>query len=215
MADAKRSFVPAAGHDWFLPFYDPIQRLMGGDGAKRQLIEQAQLKPGLRVLDVGCGTGDLLCLILELHPGVEAIGLDPDPKALARARRKLERAELEARLDQGFSDELPHADGSLDRVFSSFMFHHLGPDEKAKTLAEIRRVLAPAGRLHLLDFGGPGHGHSHGLIARLLHSGEHMRDNLEGRIPALMDEAGLTNAGEIAHRATIFGRIAYYSASAQ
>ncbi len=214
MGDAPRSFVPAAGHDWFLPFYDPIQRLMGGDAAKQQLIEQADLQPGQRVVDVGCGTGDLLVLIVKRHPDVEVIGLDPDPKALARARRKLDRAGLAAQLDQGFSDELPYQDGSLHRVFSSFMFHHLGSDEKAKTLVEIRRVLAPSGRLHLLDFGGSTGDHGHGLIARLLHSGDHMRDNLEGKIPTLMAEAGLADAGDIAHRGTIFGRIAYYRASA-
>ncbi len=84
MGDAERSFVPAAGHDWFLPFYDPIQRLMGGDAAKRQLIEQADLKPGWRVVDVGCGTGDLVLLIKTLYPNADVIGLDPDPKALAR-----------------------------------------------------------------------------------------------------------------------------------
>ena len=214
MADAQRSFVPAAGHDWFLPFYDPIQRLMGGEAAKQQLIEQAGLQPGQRVLDVGCGTGDLLVLIKRLHPDVAVSGLDPDPKALARARRKLEKAGLSGQLDQGFSDQLPYEDGSMDRVFSSFMFHHLAPDEKAKTLAEIRRVLSPAGRLHLLDFGQSTDGHDHGLIARLLHSRDHMRDNLEGRIPTLMAEAGLADSGEIAHRRTIFGRIAYYRASA-
>ena len=212
MGDAKRSFIPAAGHDWFLPFYDPIQRLMGGDAAKRQLIEQADLKPGQRMVDIGCGTGDLVLLVKKLHPDVEVIGLDPDPKALARARRKLERAGLEAPLDQGFSDELPYADGSLDCVFSSFMFHHLGSEEKARTLAEIQRVLKPAGQLHLLDFGGSGHGH--GLIARLLHSSEHMRDNLEGRLLTMMGDAGLADAGEIAHRGTIFGRVTYYRASA-
>ena len=214
MSDVQRSFVPAAGHDWFLPFYDPILRLIGADAAKQQLIEQADLQPGQRVLDVGCGTGDLLVLIAKRHPDVEVIGLDPDPKALTRARRKLDRAGLSAQLDQGFSDELPYQDRSLDRVFSSFMFHHLGSDEKAKTLAEIRRVLNPAGRLHLLDFGGSTGDRDHGLIARLLHSGDHMRDNLEGRIPTLMAEAGLADSGEIAHRRTIFGRIAYYRASA-
>ena len=213
MGDVQRSFVPAAGHDWFLPFYDPILRLMGADAAKQQLIDQADLQPGRRVVDVGCGTGDLVVLIKKRHPDVEVIGLDPDPKALARARRKLDRAGLSAQLDQGFSDELPYEDGSIDCVFSSFMFHHLGPDEKANTLAEIRRVLKPEGWLHLLDFGGSTDGHNHGLLARLLHRGDHMRDNLEGRIPTLMREAGLAAEGEIAHRGTVFGRIAYYRAS--
>ena len=214
MSDVKRSFVPAAGHDWFLPFYDPMLWLLGGSAAKQQLIEQAELQPEQRVVDIGCGTGDLTVLIKQRHPDVEVIGLDPDLKALARARHKLDRAGLSAQLDRGFSDELPYEDASLDCVFSSFMFHHLGSEEKAKTLSEIRRVLRPSGRLHLLDFGGSTERRDHGLIARLLHSGDHMRDNLEGRIPGLMTEAGLADAGETAHRRTVFGRIAYYRASA-
>jgi len=46
-----------------------------------------------------------------LSSNVEVVGLDPDPKALARARRKGQRATLSIQLDQGFSDELPYPEG--------------------------------------------------------------------------------------------------------
>ncbi len=60
MARSERGFVPAAGHDWLLPLYDPIWRLLGSERTtKGQLIEQASLRPGHRVLDLGCGTGTL------------------------------------------------------------------------------------------------------------------------------------------------------------
>ena len=45
-----------------------------------------------RVLDIGCGTGTLAVLIKRSHPEVEVVGLDPDPKALARAQQKADRA---------------------------------------------------------------------------------------------------------------------------
>jgi ubiquinone/menaquinone biosynthesis C-methylase UbiE len=154
----------------------------------------------------------LVVLIKRLYPDAEVVGLDPDPKALARARRKVERAGLSAQFDQGFSDELSYPDATFDRVFSSFMFHHLERDEKAKTLNEARRVLKPGGSFHVLDFGGVAQ-RREGFLARALHSAEHMRDNFEGRIPALMGEAGFAESNEVAHRATLFGRIAYYSAS--
>ena len=93
MIRSQRTFLPAAGHDWFLPVYDPLTKILGVDSARRTLLEQAAFQRGHRVLDVGCGTGSLALLIKRSHPGVEVIGLDPDRRALARARRKAVRSE--------------------------------------------------------------------------------------------------------------------------
>lgn len=211
--EARRSFVPAAGVDWLLPLYDPVQWLLGGDAARRELVAQAAIRPGQRVLEIGCGTGSLVVEAKRLHPEAEVVGLDPDPKALARARRKAERAGVDLRLDEGFADALPYEDASVERVFSSFMFHHLDPGTKRRTLAEVRRVLRPGGSLHLLDFGGP-EPRADSLLARLLHASDALRENYEGRIPALMTEAGLADAREVSHRRTLFGRVALYRAEA-
>src|SRR5258705_9825049 len=91
MAESARNYLPAAGKDLFLPFYDPLVKLLGGDKARRALLDQAALRPGQRVLDVGCGTGTLAILVKRLHPDVEVVGVDPDPKALVRAKRKAAR----------------------------------------------------------------------------------------------------------------------------
>jgi ubiquinone/menaquinone biosynthesis C-methylase UbiE len=212
MSETQRTYLPAAGHDWLLPFYDPFAKLLGGDRARRALIGQAALRRGHRVLDVGCGTGALVIEIKRLHPEVDVVGLDPDPKALARARRKAGRAALSVRFDQGFADELPYSDESFDRVFSSFMFHHLEPDEREKTLKEIRRTLRPGGSLHLLDFGGPKAG-SGGLLARLLHSSHRLKDNDEGRMLALMKQAGFRDARQVGRGAMFVAQTGYYQAS--
>ncbi|MBI4527075.1 MAG: methyltransferase domain-containing protein [Deltaproteobacteria bacterium] len=213
MAKSPRTYIPAAGHDWWLPLYDPISKLLGLDAARRALLEQAAIRPNHRVLDIGCGTGSLIMLIKRLHPDLDVVGLDPDPKALARARRKAERAAVSIKFQQAFSDELPYPDASFDRVFSSFMFHHLAPDEKEQTLGEIRRVLKPGGSLHMLDFGGPD-SNPHGFFARFLHFGHRLKDNFGGRILTFMSQAGLENPKEVNHRTTLFGPIAYYRASA-
>jgi ubiquinone/menaquinone biosynthesis C-methylase UbiE len=206
----ERGYIPAAGRDWLLPLYD-LQRFLGERSIKRPLVEQAGVRPGQRVLDIGCGTGTLAILLKQVYPGVEVVGLDPDPKALAIARRKAAKAAVALELERGFSDELPYPDGSFDRVLSSFMFHHLTRAEKLATLAEIRRVLRPGGSLHLLDFGPP-RGRLSAWIGRLLHHGQHTRDNLEGRIPSMMGDSGLEQPEEIAHRATLFGSVSYYRA---
>jgi ubiquinone/menaquinone biosynthesis C-methylase UbiE len=213
MEESRRTYIPAAGHDWALPLYDPFVKLFGGDRARKTLLDQAAIQPGHRVLDIGCGTGALVTLIKRLHSDVDVVGLDPDPKALARARRKAERAAVTIQLDQGFSDELPYPDASFDRVFSSFMLHHLQAGEKEKTLREVRRVLKPGGSLHLLDFGGPESKQS-GFLARLFHSSHTLQDNSDSRIIALMSQAGLANPKVVSRRAMLFGKIAYYQASA-
>jgi ubiquinone/menaquinone biosynthesis C-methylase UbiE len=210
-SDQDRHYLPGMGKDWMLPLYDPLTRLMGVRAAHRRLVEQADPAPGQRVLEIGCGTGNLLLLVKRLHPGVVATGLDPDPKALARARRKAERAGLAVTLDQGFAGELPYPDASVDRVLSAFMFHHLDPDERRAALREVRRVLVPGGSLHLVDFGGAV-GRSGGLHGRLAYRSHRLDDNLDGRIAELMWDAGLREPRETGHRSMLLGRYTYYSA---
>lgn len=215
MGESRRTYLPAAGRDWLLPLYDPFVKLLGGDAARAELLAHAAIRPNYRILDIGCGTGSLLVQIRRLHPDVEAVGLDPDPKALARGRRKAARAAVPVQFDQGFSDALPYPAESFDLVFSSFMFHHLRLDEKAKTSQEVRRVLKPGGFLHLLDLVGQEsrpHG-LHGVLARVLHATHRPGHSHDRQILALMTEAGFVDPQEISRRATLFGRVAYYQAS--
>ncbi len=180
--------------------------------AHRRLIDQADLRPGQRVLEVGSGTGNLALLAKREYPDTHVVGLDPDPKALARARRKAAREDLFVQLDLGFAGELPYPDESFDRALSAFMFHHLEPAEKPAALREARRVLRPGGSLHLLDFGGAKE-RSDGLVARLAHRSKRLQDNFEDRIPTLMREAGLADPVETGHRVTLVGRYTFYRAT--
>jgi len=210
-----RIYLPAAGHHWALPFYDPLVRLLGLDAARNALLDQAAVGSSHRVLDIGCGTGSLAVLLKTRCPGADVVGLDPDPKALARARRKAGQAGLVIHFDQGFSDEQPYPPGSFDRVFSSFMFHHLETETKVKTVSEVRRVLKPGGSFHMLDFGGP-EDRTGGLFARLIHSRQRRKDNAESRILTLMSQGGLAGSKKVVDRAVFFGtlRFSYYRASA-
>lgn len=208
----RKTYVPGMGHDRLLPLYDPLCRLLGMAKVHRPLVDQAGIRPGQRVLEIGCGTGNLALLVKRLHPDAEVVGLDPDPRALARARRKSERKALSVQLDRGFAEQLPYPDGSFDRVFSAFMFHHLGPDEKERALREVRRVLKPGSSLHLLDLGGE-KAPSDGFMARLSHRNELLHDNFGDRIPTLMREAGFADPTEVAHRVRrVLGRVTYYRA---
>jgi ubiquinone/menaquinone biosynthesis C-methylase UbiE len=212
-AKSERTFLPAAGHDLLLPIYDPFTRLFGFDRVRRMLLDQAELVPHHRVLDIGCGTGTLAVLIKRLFPTVDVVALDPDPKALARAQRKAGRAAVSIRFDRGFSDALLYPDAAFDRVFSSMMFHHIEKADKENTLREIRRVLKPSGRLEFLDFAGP-QSHGHGALARLIHSRQRLTDNAEDRILTRFSRAGLRDPKKIREHTTFFGSVAFYQASA-
>jgi len=80
---SRREFLPAAGRDVFLPLYDPIVSLMGFDSARRELISCANIEPGHRVLDIGCGTGTLVVKLKRQYGTAQVVGLDPEPKSIA------------------------------------------------------------------------------------------------------------------------------------
>lgn len=206
-----RLFVPAAGKDWLLPIYDPFTKLLGVERFHRCLLEQAVIPPRSRVLEVGCGTGNLAILAKRLHPTAEVVGIDPDPKALARARRKAQRAGVLVHFELAYSEQLPFPDASFDRVLSAFMLHHLDSRAKVPALREARRVLKASGALHLADF-SDGHAHGlHGLLARLVHA----RHGATTRslVLDLMRTAGLANPQEVAGQASVLGRVVYYRAA--
>ena len=213
MSHAHPAFLPAAGLDFLLPLYDPMVKLLGADRARKKLFDQASVQPHHRVLDIGCGTGTFVVAIKGWLPSVEVVGLDPDPKALARSRRKAERAGVSIRFDQGFANALPYSDGSFDRVFSSLMFHHQPQDAKLATMREVRRVLKPDGALHLLDFEQEGP-RSHNPLARWLHSSQRMQNNTREQILGWMREADLVDPRVVDSDQPIFGKTVYLVARA-
>lgn len=213
-ADSGKAYLPAADHDWLLPLYDLFVKLLGGETARKTLLDQATIQPGFRVLDIGCGTGTLAILIKRLHPLMDVVGLDPGPRELARAKQKARRAGISIPLNQGFADELPYKNASFDRVFSTFMFHHVPLDKQEKTLSEVRRVLTPGGCFHMLDFAGS-EASCYGLLARRFHSSNHLKYNSEERILTLMNRAGFISCEKVTEGAMLFGslRTKYYRAA--
>jgi ubiquinone/menaquinone biosynthesis C-methylase UbiE len=76
-------------------------------------------------------------------------------------------------------------------------------------LREVMRVLAPGGSLHLLDF-GRSEERGRGLLERLLHSAEALRENTDARIAAMIGEAGFEAIELVSARRTFFGRVAFH-----
>lgn len=208
----EKPFVPAAGSDWLLPLYDPLTRLLGVEKYHRLLLDQAGLAPGCRVLEVGCGTGNLSLLAKRLHPAADILGTDPDPKALDRARRKAERAGVQVRFEPAYAEDLPFPDASFDRVLSALMLHHLPRDTKVAALREIGRVLKPGGALHLADFDRDDQARGlHGFLAGLVHG--HQALSPQAGVLGLMGEAGLADPQKVSRQGSILGRVSYFRAA--
>ncbi|KPF73699.1 methyltransferase [alpha proteobacterium AAP81b] len=127
--------------------------LLGRDA----LIVGLDAAPGMRVLEVGCGTGRNLILAARRFPGARLTGIDISSEMLATARANVARAGLSARIalaegDATAFDAAALSDGAgFDRVFLSYTLSMI-PDWQG-ALAEAARALAPGGRLDLVDFG--------------------------------------------------------------
>lgn len=117
------------------------------DASTHRALDAVPVSPGMRVVDIGCGTGVLLDRLLEREPTARCVGVDLTPEMLAVAARRLG---ARAALVQGTGTQLPLADESCDVALSTSAMHYL-PDP-ARLIAEARRVLAPGGTLVISDW---------------------------------------------------------------
>lgn len=110
-----------------------------------------ELKPGERVVDVGCGGGiDSLIAARMVRPEGYVIGVDMTPAMLDRARSAAAEAGFaNVEFRRGFMEELPVEDAWADTVISNGVLN-LTPD-KPRVLAEMARILKPGGRLQIAD----------------------------------------------------------------
>lgn len=178
-------------------FYDALTNILtlGHIGMLRTMtIEQAQLKQGEKVLDVGCGTGGVT-IPARQKVGITglAAGIDPAPEMIAVARKKAARARLEIDFRVGVIESLPYPDSSFDVVTSSLMMHHLPHELQEKGLAEIWRVLKPGGRIVIADMLRLSKSFHDRLFATLtLHGGRVERFGIQD-LPKTMEAAGFEN----------------------
>lgn len=145
--------LPADGvrrmFDRIAPVYDLMNRVMtaGLDVRWRRLAAGAAVRPGDRTLDACCGTGDLA--LADLDAGGSVTGLDFSEAMLERARRKSSAVDWV----QGDLLELPFEDRSFEAATVGFGVRNVESLEGG--LAELARVLAPGGRLAILEITRP------------------------------------------------------------
>ncbi|MFD4326500.1 class I SAM-dependent methyltransferase [Nocardioides sp. NPDC058538] len=216
--ERDRPFLPGMGRTWLLPLYDLFTRLARVRALHDRTVELAGISPGQTVLDVGCGTANLSFSVLRAVPGAVVTGHDPDAGALRIAARKAGRRGVRLSLVQGYADRLLPEDGSVDHVVSSLALHHVDDAGREGFGREAHRILRPGGRVTIVDFGAPDHGHGghdHKGHEGHRHRGTnaHTERNLDNGIVSLLTAAGFTDAREIDHIDHRFGPITIVQAT--
>lgn len=204
-------YIPALRFHWLTPVYDlllrwafPEQRL------KRHIVNHVGAPSTL--LDLGCGTGTLTGMLQSARPQARIAALDIDSAVLDIARRKATEAGVVGiSFVQGSASMLPFDDATFDCIASSLVIHHLTLENKQWALRECQRVMRPGGMLLIADFAAPRSAYAWAVSALVRHL-EEVEDNVRGRLPGLIADAGFTGIEALAHFGSILGTLTVYRA---
>lgn len=212
---AEKTFIPALKYGWLTPLFDPLIRLTLPEARfKRELIARASIQDGHHVLDLGCGTGTLMLMVRQAHPGATVWGIDADRKIIRIAKEKALQQNAPLFFHPGLATRMEYPDASFHRVISSLFFHHLTSEDKILALRESYRILKPGGELHIADWGKPQNRLMRVafLLVQAFDGFRTTRDSVDGRLPALIKEAGFEDVEEGSRIMTVFGTLAQYHA---
>jgi cyclopropane fatty-acyl-phospholipid synthase-like methyltransferase len=185
------------------------------------LVEHVRCARGDRVLDlslygrVGHGVAPLAIALKRAYPQAVVAGLYSDRRVAERIRQQVVASGLAIEVHEGspIAPEFPPR--SFQRVVTALLFHHLGTEDKRRVLSRMHELLTEGGELHVLDWA-----QLTNPLLRLMFLGVRMTDgfastadNVNGRLPALMKEAGFHSVVEIRREVALPGVLALYRAA--
>ncbi len=172
--------------------YDFLTGLLGlgvNRANSKMVVELANIKPGDKVLDVGCGTGNLtLTAQTYAGPSGQVYGIDASPEMIQVAKKKADGSGMQVVFQEGLIEKLVFPDATFDVVLSRLMIHHLPDDLKGRAFAEILRVLKPGGSLLIADFIPPANPILSHITSALV--GSHMMQTDIWSLPPMLANAG-------------------------
>ncbi|OGH21556.1 MAG: 16S rRNA (cytosine(1402)-N(4))-methyltransferase [Candidatus Levybacteria bacterium RIFCSPLOWO2_01_FULL_38_13] len=203
----NREYTHALTLYFLTPLYDCVLKILGlGDAFYEQIISHIEPKDGDKILDVGTGTGNLAIAIKRKYPKTEVTGVDPDPKILKIARKKIKKSKIGIKIFKAAAQSLSFEDESFDFVVSSLVVHHIPRQVKKKAFLKMRRVLKENGTILIVDFGIPKNIFLY-ILVFILSLFEDVRPNMRGFIPHILKETGFRNIKEVENK---FGIISFY-----
>ena len=208
LMDALRSMhgAPPAAHthqslqtegltiSWAARYDLLVQLLLFGqvDKLSAAIVDLARIRPGEKVLDVGCGTGNLAITARQKSdPSAQIFGTVAAPEMIEKAREKAAKAGAQVDFQPGLVEDIHFPDNSLDVVMNSFMVHHLPGELKQRAFAEMQRVIKPGGRLLIIDFEPPQGRLRRRVLSLLL--GPNMLGIDNSTVPPLLEAAGFVS----------------------
>ena len=203
-------YIPALKYHWLTNVYDwLISTFMPEKKFKSAVIENANIQNDFAVLDFGVGTATLSIMAFLDNPSANYKGIDIDEKILKIARQKLNTNNIPIELIRYNGGKIPIIDNCYDRVLSSLVIHHLTTEQKVEALREFLRILKPNGEVHIADWGKSRNIFMRMLfhIVQLLDGYKTTKDNVQGKLPDIIRQAGFKTIEITHHFNTILGTV--------
>ena len=215
MREGPKDYIPALRFHSLTRYFDTVlATTLKEEKFKSLLVGQANVQPGDRVLDVGCGTGTLAVLLKQAAPESHVVGLDADRAVLEIARKKAAEAEVEIEFHEALAWDAPFEPKSFERVVSSLFLHHLLDRDKLRTLQLVRKWLRPDGELHIADWGKAQNALMRAAFVsvQLLDGFQTTTENVRRGLVPVLRRAGFGSVEETHREMTLFGTLSLYRA---